>query len=776
MVNLTDCSQLREEVQTQLDSTMPWIGRYIEVATLACVAAMTVDFSVSCKSKRYWQKCKFFSLNAFSLTVLAVTMKIPVDLTITDITDEDQLTRICSIAFLCICMNNFMISLGSMENNDIVPNVAALGLLVITITVNVCIHIVQMVFVSSYMFPQQISSLVIMLLTLAMACCMSLMVPSAKIYTELKYNEMHKLVVNRQVNESIDEVEILVKGYWVMAETACPQFVLARSPISSTSALLCSLTVLLLSFQFLVVLHPKLFSSELIIYCDKSSNYGVSICSIMIFQLIGVIVGSISPISRWFTAWTIRVAETEQKSFRDELKVDKYWTSKLVEWRETPLPFRISNPICRKLHYDVVRFFLNICIVAQILIVSSGKLVLFLSVFLWRASFFHFCKKGGTESSRDVDFSQYVILLEGESQLPDKMVMRICKMADRMIRVGKRYRPKSLIRLVRKSTNFSGVVQFDNNQEVPSLCSQEPPNCWSLPIVTLTTIALALTNTTNDEANQLLASVTQGLSIVKLIEKTLDKNGELESIMKAADAVWIGVEVYKKWDDKDLESMSVRGATHKETLQNLSDVAKQIVTEFTAQPGDVLMHDPLNWPSIVIAANSMYRIAQSILVRVKNGEHQSDDELFGSISITIADILSACLTNLLRVIRLKCHENDFRKRHDSVMRAARLLGESKEILEILQQHELPRLDVEKAGNIDEWRASMAPDIENPLAPPSTSSDNEISHLEPPSTSGDNAISPLASPPASSDNAITPSTSSDNAITPSTSSDNATILG
>ena len=198
--------------------------------------------------------------------------------------------------------------------------------------------------------------------------------------------------------------------------------------------------------------------------------------------------------------------------------------------------------------------------------------------------------------------------------------------------------------------------------------------------------------------------------------------------------------------------MSVRGTTHKETLQNLSDVAKQIVTKFMAQPGDVLMHDPLKWPSRVIAANSMYRIAQSILVRVENGEHQSDDELFGSISITIADILSACLTNLLRVIRLKCHENDFRKRHDSVMRAARLLGESKEILEILQQHELPRLDVEKAGNIDEWRASMAPDIENPLAPPSTSSENAISPLAPPSTSADNATSPLASPSASSDNA------------------------
>ena len=39
-----------------------------------------------------------------------------------------------------------------------------------------------------------------------------------------------------------------------------------------------------------------------------------------------------------------------------------------------------------------------------------------------------------------------------------------------------------------------------------------------------------------------------------------------------------------------------------------------------------------------------------------------------------------------------------------------ILGESNEILQILQQRELPSLDVEKAAKIDEWRASMALDI------------------------------------------------------------------
>ncbi|KAG6390883.1 hypothetical protein SASPL_148628 [Salvia splendens] len=418
---------------------------------------------------------------------------------------------------------------------------------------------------------------------------MSLMLPTAKRYLELKYNEMHKLVSNRQVDGSIDEV-----GEKVLA-----------------------------------------------------------------------------PISRCFTALTIKVAETEQKSFIDELKVDKYWTSKLVEWRDTSLPFRVPNRLCKKLFCDVLRFVLNFCIVFQILFVLAGKLLLFLFAIYARGFYSVFCKNsrvGGPQGSRDgaqLDFSQYALLLEGEPQLPGYIVKNICNEVDRLIKKGEENQSTNLIRLLKASSNFNGVGLFDSNQ-VPSLHSQEPPNCWALPIVTLTTITVALTNIADDKANQLLASVREGLSIV-------------------------GVEVYRKWDYKDLDSTSFRGATHRETLRNLSIVAEKIVTEFMAQTRDVLMQNPLNWPVRVIAANSMYRIAQTILLWMPNGEHQSDDELLEGISITISDIIAACLTNLVQ---------------------------SKEILEILR----PRLDVEKVATIDEWRASMALVIENP---PKSSDDATI---------------------------------------------------
>ena len=307
-----------------------------------------------------------------------------------------------------------------------------------------------------------------------------------------------------------------------------------------------------------------------------------------------------------------------------------------------------------------------------------------------------------------VGFNQYVILLEGEPQLPSKILKNICNEADKLIKVGQKNQPKNLIQLLQNSSNFNGVGRFDSSQ-VPSLHSQEPPNCWSMPVVTLAAISVALTNIAYENAPKLLVCIREGLSIVKLIEETLDRNGELESIINAAHVIWDEVDLYRKWNGNDLKSTRERGAMQKETLQNLSKIAEKNVRDFMAQTRDILMQNPLNWPARVIAANSTYRITQTILLGMGDGELQDDGDLCESISITISNILAVCLTNLVQVITLKCHREDITEREESVRRAAILLGESKEILEILQQRELPSLDVEKAAKIDEWRASMAQD-------------------------------------------------------------------
>ncbi|KAH6798055.1 SGNH hydrolase-type esterase superfamily protein [Perilla frutescens var. hirtella] len=165
--------------------------------------------------------------------------------------------------------------------------------------------------------------------------------------------------------------------------------------------------------------------------------------------------------------------------------------------------------------------------------------------------------------SRDAeeDFSQYVLLLEGEGQLPEKTLNNICAEMDRLIKEGEKKQPKNLISLLHKSVNFNGVREFDST-EVTSLHSQEPPNCWSLPVH---------------------------------VDKFLDSNAKLESIRNAAYKVWEELRQYRKWQGIDLQSSSLKGKSHKETLQNLSSVAEKKVKDFTAQIRDFVMQNPLNW-------------------------------------------------------------------------------------------------------------------------------------------------------------------------------------
>ncbi|XP_047942861.1 uncharacterized protein LOC125189649 [Salvia hispanica] len=422
---------------------------------------------------------------------------------------------------------------------------------------------------------------------------------------------------------------------------------------------------------------------------------------ILYVQSVGVALGTIAPLMRWYVAVWFKISEIGQRSFVEEFKVEKYWTSRVVEWRERSLPLQIRSHKFRKLLHDAKRFLLSICSRVLVFFVLISKMVIFISAIFGKAMLLCFHR----DESRDgieLELRPYVLLLEGEAQLPKRIMRNICNEMDKLIERGEMKQCKNLMWLLNKSVSFNGVEEFDGN-EVPSLYSQEPANCWSLPLVTLTSIAVALPNITAREANQLVCGVGEGLSLVKLVDGTLDRSGEMERVRNAADAVWVGVELYRKWQNKDLQNTN---KTYKETLQKLSNLGEKTVKDFTTRIEDVMMQNPLNWPSKVIAANSMYRITQTILLANKECIHRTDKDLFERLCVMISDILSACLTNLAHVIIIKCHNNAIKDRQESVRRAALLLGESREILELLQQRRLPSLDHEKAANIEEWRASM----------------------------------------------------------------------
>ncbi|XWS49749.1 hypothetical protein CRYUN_Cryun12cG0029600 [Craigia yunnanensis] len=200
-----------------------------------------------------------------------------------------------------------------------------------------------------------------------------------------------------------------------------------------------------------------------------------------------------------------------------------------------------------------------------------------------------------------------------------------------------------------------------------------------------------------------MAGVNEGLMYVRHIEDDLD--GNLINIKNAAEVVWVGVELYHRWLDVDLRKLSLQGKSPKEILEVLSDSAKNVFMEFKKNKAkQYLLDSPSKWPTKVLAANSMYRISQSILLDYEGRNYKMNERLFEAITVMISDILAACLTNLQWFISVKCSTSSIEEREDSVRRAAYVLGKTEKILKLLHRKPLPGLNPDQMALMDEWRS------------------------------------------------------------------------
>ncbi|KAL8480993.1 hypothetical protein ACS0TY_027508 [Phlomoides rotata] len=189
---------------------------------------------------------------------------------------------------------------------------------------------------------------------------------------------------------------------------------------------------------------------------------------------------------------------------------------------------------------------------------------------------------------------------------------------------------------------------------------------------------------------------------------------------------WISVGLELKfirsgWTPISANKISHNCTNSNEALRELSITAEVIIAKFKNEEKDPITENPHNWPAKVVAANSMYRITQTILLSCEEENRQPGDGLFEQLSVMIADILAACLTNLRCVITTMCHRNVIEMREKSVRKAFLLRGETEQVVELVQQKEWPHMDHDKATYIDEWRALFMPNDDDDGGQPSTSS-------------------------------------------------------
>lgn len=343
------------EVKDRYSKPMVWIGIYIAVATSFCVLAMAADLLHGFWNKKFWFPFKYFSLNAASITVITVVMKLPVDLSGPMPGYVDQTAKLGSMAFLCIMMPNLMPSLASTDNMSLLVNLIGLAILVITIIVDIFIEINTGV-IYNYKFhfsykPQghfldtnfvrvayvYMAIIIFLLLILASS---ALIIPSSKKILELKYQATSKVVLDDQhlqhTEMSITEnLRQHVRRYWIMAKTGNPQFVITSNPLSSTCCTTC--VIVLVSYAFVLL---KMFLGHHKEDRTSQSDYRSSMIPIVITQFFGVLVGTIAPILRRFTILSLNLYKIYDMIF---FSVEKYWIQKLYEWKDNHIAFRSSG-------------------------------------------------------------------------------------------------------------------------------------------------------------------------------------------------------------------------------------------------------------------------------------------------------------------------------------------------------------------------------------------------------------------------------------------------
>ncbi|GJS50234.1 hypothetical protein Tco_0600355 [Tanacetum coccineum] len=698
--------------QNRFSKPMPTIGMYIALASLCCILAMVADFLHSRKNGKIWIPCKYFTLDAVSLTVIAVAMKLPMDLTNPMPGVMDEQAKLGSVAFMCIMMTFLLPSLATMNGKELVTNIIALGLLVITLVVNVCIQIhTGLVSYSEdkhlsdyYGFQKStdpfayanraiaISYVAMLLMLLMIYICSALMILKSKQDLESKYQAAHEraLIVQQQAGQlTVENLKQRVINYGIMAATGSPQLMTVCSATSSASAVIgLSISLLHAAKTFNIYVTRKGYKAF-------DSDYKWSILVIFIIQSIGIALGAAALFYRFYAPLTFKLYREGKWNLFKFYDVESCWTHTLSDWKHNRL-YSSSSPNFNVVFYKLQILGLTLLTLSQTATVRTCKAIRIIPVLIsicvrqvlrfvkWVVSLFGIqLRKQPAPNIR-----QYVLQPQDDMELPDALLYFIIKSVERSIQNAEKQQPSKLMKLLENFRDFEGVKKFDILlvQSSPGL---DYPNCWSLPVVTLATIALSLCKIQLSTLKNFLNGVSEGLVYVKLVEKSLSNKDELVSVQTAAERLWLEVEVYHKWLGNHLQDPDFRVKTAIQIVEWFNEKATNMVTVVG---------------SMDICANSMRRVTQTILLFYQNSiDKISHEELFDELSSMISDILAACLTNVPQVIALKCQTSAIEKREESVHAAATLLGKTTEIIKTLQARQLPNLNPDDLPFIDKWR-------------------------------------------------------------------------
>ncbi|GKA02871.1 hypothetical protein Tco_0675652 [Tanacetum coccineum] len=347
-----------------------------------------------------------------------------------------------------------------------------------------------------------------------------------------------------------------------MAGTGSPQFTTACSATTSASGVICVVSNGIHVFFMIIFI---LGSTESCYYSD----YDWSIPVILIIQFIGSLLGTIAPLCRCFAAITFKLSIKWIWNHIKVFKVESYWTQKLYDWEQSTIPFSVNSRKTKIFIHNIKFIFLIICIGLQKTVVVACKMIALIPIFLvicilfcircwkWVKAIFSASSivmgQNPEQQTNFNDLRQYVLQLQEDMELSDRTLKSISRSVNHLILKAEKQQPNNLRKLIEVSKGFKGVAKYDS-LHVPPLSAEQYLDCWSLPLITLTAIAISLPKIQNDIVDRLLSSVSDGLTYVTLVEESLNATDDYARVQKEAKVLWVEVEVYNKWIGNNMKN------------------------------------------------------------------------------------------------------------------------------------------------------------------------------------------------------------------------------
>lgn len=270
-----------------------------------------------------------------------------------------------------------------------------------------------------------------------------------------------------------------------------------------------------------------------------------------------------------------------------------------------------------------------------------------------------------------------------------------------LVQNGAEEEPKYLIDVLMQNASTKQVI-------LPSFCRAKPP-CWALVVATLTTISIAIPHPSCDSnlVKKLLKGVNEGLRYAKFVEKKLDAAGDLRSLRKAADVVWVKAGLYREWLHESLDDLRAENTTvFNEKLYRIADswFKDTMVTAGINTNSLVWDENSSKWPIEALAAYAMMKITEQL----KKEELGSWENLFARIRYMISSTFGDCFKNLGHVISKEFDQGTSRGREERVRLSIILLGETEEILRILEPRNVSSSDEAQMPSIAMQNADTLP--------------------------------------------------------------------